>query len=277
VSVSVDASALSREAPGKRLYADAPAVANPAWLPEGSGWDALEELAVEHRRLIAQRSRLVFERAAVDHRFEQEDEEYCAELSAAMREQREPSADPRTPPEEREAAQRSAAENARAAVQAFDGFVRDAVARIEEEATGWLGDLATRQGHAAEKRREAERLVSAARGEEITAARLERWLKRNAGLDEQFGKAPALRHIPWADMQAYTPAPEPEPDGMGGFRPQLVDTWPGAEQHAANLNRGVIPPYRPTPEELARSEELRTNGMEVPLVPDARTITNEEE
>lgn len=211
---------------GPRLATEAPALTNLDWLPEGAGWPELDDLAADHRRLLAQLSEVATERSALRERFEEEDRVHGEALSAAYRGGGDPDAIPDvTPPDERRAALAAVERRRRAAVDALDGFLSDAIGRLETEAVGWLGDLASRRESAAEQRREAERLLAEARAEEVRAARLEEWVTRNAGLHQRAGfrNIPNFRYVTWVGMQEFTPPPEPEEDGMGGYRPQLVD------------------------------------------------------
>ena len=215
------------------LTADAPALALPAWLPLGSEWPELEDLATAHRRLLARRAEVIGERAALPRRFEQEDKEHREAMAASFATDG-PATDERTPLEEREAATIAADEQLRAANTALDTFVREAVTLIEAHVAGWIGDLATRREGSADKRREAERLLAEARAEEVGVARLSEWAKRNGGVHERaaFRNIPAMRFVTWESQQAYTPPEEVKDDG----RPQLVDppTLPewDAEQQA---------------------------------------------
>lgn len=204
----------------RHLVEDAPALASPTWLPLGTEWPELEDLAVAHRRLLARRGEVASLSAALPHQFEQEDKDHRDAMAASFAAEG-PATDERTPPEERKAALAEADEQLRAANDALDRFVREAVALIEAHVDGWIGDLATRRDGAAEKRREAERLLAEARADEVGVAQLEEWAKRNAGVHERASRRniPAMRFVTWDSQQAFTPPPEPEADG----RPQLVD------------------------------------------------------
>lgn len=262
----------------KRLADDAPAVALPGWLPAASGWDELDALAAEHRQLLSRREEVGSQRFALLRRFEAEDEAHREAMTAAFRENTSAELPEVTPITERNALLAAANEQLRAANDALDGLAAEAIERIEAGAPEWLGDLANRREGAAEQRREAERILAEARAEEVAVARLEEWLRRNAGLHRRaaFRSIPAMRYAAWTEVESsFTPAPEPEDDGMGGLRPQVVNPPHGEPWDAERKRRAMT--IKPSAEDLRRSEELRTGGVPVPLVPDARTITHEED
>lgn len=249
-----------------RFVDDAPALADAGWLPPGgAGWPELAELREQHHRLLARREEVSAEHTTLEERFKAEDKARHEAATAAFLAE-EPGELPEvTPPEEREAARKVLSDRGRALASALDEFTRRAVALIEEHVTDWTGDLASRRERAAEQRREAEQLLSAARAEEVAAARAEQWLLRNAGVHERtsFRTIPRLRFVTWESQEAYAPPPEPEENGYGGLRPQLVDP-PRLDHHPSTQ------PYRPSRAELRRAEELRTGGVPVQLMPDAR-------
>jgi hypothetical protein len=234
-------SALLGEPEPRRFIEDAPACALPAWLPLGSDWPELKERAEAHRRLLARRLQVSDVAAGLPRQFEREDKEHREALAASFAADG-PAEDERTPPEERRAALIAAEEQLRAANDALDRFVREAVALIEERVSGWVGDLATRREGSADKRREAERLLAEAREDEDRVARLEQWVKRNGGVHERasFRNIPAMRFVTWDFLdETYTPPAEPEDNGMCGLRPVLVNPpsrplW-DAEQQARRV------------------------------------------
>lgn len=252
-----------------RLVDEATALADAGWLPpEGAGWPELAELREQHQRLLARRDEVYAERTTLSDRFKAEDKARHEAQTAAFLADEPGELPDVTPPEEREAAHKALSDRMRALNSALDEFLRDAVALIEEHVTVWTGDLANSREAAAEQRREAERLLSAARAEEVAAARAEQWLMRNGGVHERtsFRMIPRLRFVTWDSQEAYTPPPEPRQDGT----PQLVDP-PRLDHHSST------PPYRPSRAELRRAEELRTGGVPVPLMPDARLTTEEDQ
>ena len=256
-----------------RLADEAPALVDAAWLPpDGAGWPALAELGEQHRRLLARRTEVYAERTTLRDRFDAEDKaRHDAQTAAFLAD--EPGELPEgTAPEDREAVLEAASNRTRALNSALDEFLGGAVVLIQEHVSAWTGDLAARREAAAEQRREAERLLAAAREQEVEAARAEQWLTRNAGVHERtsFRNVPRLRFITWASQASYVPPSEPEENGYGGLRPQLVDP-PRLEHHPSTQ------PYRPTRAELRRAETLRTDGAPVPLMPDARLTTEEDD
>ena len=207
---------------GPRLVDDAPALALPSWLPPGgAGWPVLADLGERHRGLLARQAKLYGERRELEEQFEREDKEHRAAMAASFATD-EPSEHELTPPAERQAALTALSEQLRGASDAIDTFLRETVAVIEEHVTAWTGDLTNRREGAADKRREAERLLAEARAEEVGVARLEQWLLRNAGVHERrpFRTIPSMRFVTWDFIEeTFMPPPAVEQDG----RPQLVD------------------------------------------------------
>lgn len=255
-----------------RLADDAPALLSPTWLPPtGTGWPELDDLAEQHRRLLARRVEVYAERSALTDRFEAEDKARHEAQTAAFLADESDELPEVTSPQEREVALNAASNSTRALNAALDEFLRDAVALIEAHATDWIADLALRREAAAEQRREAERLLAVAREEEVRAARVEQWLQRNAGVHERtsFRTIPRMRFVTFESEEAYTPPREPEDNGYGELRPQLVDP-PRLDHHPSTQ------PYRPSRRELRRAEELRTGGVPVSLMPDHTPTTEED-
>jgi hypothetical protein len=224
--------------------ADAPALVSASWLPLESGWPGMDELGAEHRRLLAARSDVSDERWQLLRGFEAEDAAHSEAMTAGFRGDADVTLPKVTPQVDRQAAVGALNARLRAANDALDGFLADAIARIEEEAPAILGDLDSRREDAAEQRREAQRLLAEAEAQEARVWRLREWVTRNAGVHERtlFRNVPGMRFVGWDLIEGFTPPVEPEPDGMGGLRPQLVNTFPGAAKHAENLNRGLTRP-----------------------------------
>lgn len=262
---------MSSTAQERRLADDAPAVTLPGWLPPATGWEALDTVAAEHRALLARRRIVSDDRSELLRRFEAEDAAHREAMTAAFREDTTAELPEVTPLAERNALLAAANERLNAANRALDGFVSEAVARIEAGAPEWLGDLSSRREAAAEQRRESERILAEARAEEVAVARLEEWLKRNAGLHGRaaFRSIPGMRFSAWTEVaSSFTPAPEPEEDGMGGLRPQIVDPPHGPawdeERTAARLDS----------ERRAREEEREEHPDRFLPDDDPRTLTH---
>lgn len=224
--VETRASADPREAGPPRLVTDAPALVDPGWLPpESTGWAELDELAILHRRLLARRAEVGDERRTLVQGFEGEDAaRHEAQTAAFLADDPGPVPDV-TSTGDRKAALDALTERARSADAALDEFLSGAVSVIEAHVAEWTADLVTHRADAAGKRREAARLLEEARAEEIRVARVEQWVMRNGGVHERasFRNIPAMRFVTWHSQEAFTPPAEPEEDGHGGLRLEVVD------------------------------------------------------
>ena len=258
-----------------RFVDDAPALADAGWLPPGgAGWPELAELREQHHRLLARREEVYAERRTLEERFKAEDKARHEAATAAFLAEEPGELPDVRPPEQREAARKALSDRMRALNSALDEFARRAVALIEEHVSDWTGDLANRRERAAEQCREAERLLSAARAEEVAAARAEQWLLRNAGVHERtsFRTIPRMRFVTWESQEAYAPPPEPARNGT----PQLVDPpsmvpW-DAERQAARI---ALDRQARADEQAKHPERfLPDNAVSPPVVPAAYNEEN---
>ena len=236
-----------QEARPLRLLADAVVLTSPGWLPVGTGWEGLDDLAAEHRRLLAARTEVGVERKALLRKYAEEDERHSAALRDSFRPGGSGEQPEVTPPGERTAAVRAATERLDAANDVLDEFLASAIERIEAEADGWVGRLSEQREQAADKRREAARLLAEAEEEEMRLRVLRGWIERNAGLDPRpmFRKPSPLRFMSWDEMAAnYRPPAEPEredPNAPLLTQLQVVDNH-NPRQFAEDLNRGLTVP-----------------------------------
>jgi hypothetical protein len=159
------------------------------WLPAGL-WDELDRVRDRH---VTVRSRVLAELRTLrglESKFAKEDRDYDARLRDAHR-----TGDPGTVKDKRTAvekrtAQRDAVERRLwAGVTVLAEVADEAIALIREHEDEWLGDLRARLEGAQEKRREAERLVAAAKREEWLVARLGKWVMTAAD-DGPMGRQP---------------------------------------------------------------------------------------
>jgi hypothetical protein len=227
----------------ENLINDAPALTSRQWLPGSSGWEPLDALAVEHRRILAGRGEIADERAALLLQYEAEDKNAQEALERAFTSDG-PSAPPAvTSPDERQAAIASLDERLRAVTGVLRTFVLTAVDRIEQDASAILDDLAQRSEAARGRREEAERILAEAAEAEADVFRLGEWVTRNAGRHAMASRrnVPTMRFVGWNVIEEMKPPRAPRLNDAGEPIPEFVDTFPGAEQHAANLNRGRVP------------------------------------
>lgn len=226
-----------------RLLIDAVALSSPGWLPVGTGWEGLDDLAAEHRRLLAVRGEVGAERAALIRQYEDED----ARTSAALRESFRPGGDNEMPEvtaaPERSAALRAVNERLAAANEVLDEFLNDTVAHIEAATPEWLGRLSEQREESALKRREAARLLREAEEDEMRLRVLRGWVERNGGIDPRpmFSKPSPMRFMGWDYMAAnYRPPAESDtedPNAPVLTQLEVVDNH-DPRQFAVDLNRG---------------------------------------
>lgn len=223
-----------------RLVYVAPALAKHTWLPTDSGIDWLDSLGADHRRLLAARAAVGAERSELPRLFEREDEARREALTLGFRTGRDADLPPRRTSDERAAALAAVDEQLDAAQSALDSFLAEAVAAIEDRAPEWLAGLGSRRTAAAEKRREAQRLVAEADALETTTWRLRHWIERNAGTHERrlFRTEPSFRYVGWDLVQTLAAPPPP----LDGLTPTVTDTH-DPETFLAGVNRGIVPPH----------------------------------
>lgn len=233
---------MSSTAKVKRRRADeVPAFLSPDWLPADSGWPVLDALAADHRRLLDQRAESEAVGARLRKQYETEDKERQAALTAGFREGADAKATKITSPERRTAALADAEAGAKAAREALDGFLGDAVARIEEQGPALLGELDERIVSAGERRAEAQRMFAEAQAEEVEVRKVREWVERNAGLAERpaLRNVEVMRFVGWRHlMETFTPRPERDP----GDGPELMNTS-DPERLTEIANRGVRGSY----------------------------------
>lgn len=219
----------SGERPNARaLLADVPAFGSAAWLPSGV-WVELDERAVTHARLLDARREVVAEATATAAGYRAEDAAYQEAMTSGFLSDADAKLPTMTSREEREAVRREFRERAVALDSALVQFIKESIAAIEEHAEQWLGDLANRREVAAERRREAERLLIEARAEELRTARLEHWTKLNAGVHERASfRLPERRHVTFTHIvESYTPrlAEPSDPDALELVDPPALPYW----------------------------------------------------
>lgn len=181
------------------LVADATALASEEWLPEGTGWDDLDEIRKTHLRLLQNRLKVVGESAAIRERHDEEDKQRADAIEAAYREGVEPDVPEPTPPEERQAEVEAAEEKARAASRALDDFLRETEQEITDRCDDWLADMDEKDRAAQAKLDEAKRVAAQALADVQSRRKLRMWLHREAGRHPTF-KDSAARHYPWGEM-----------------------------------------------------------------------------
>jgi hypothetical protein len=241
VGLSVDAPERAKVA---QLFEEGePAFGSPEWIPVGVSAE-LDDLAAEHRRLIAANAEAAREHAGLRWRFEQEDEQRDEAERAAIRSGGDPEPVDLTPEDERRELLGEARRRHRLTIEALQEFATgEAVARIEELAPGLLAEVAGRIAEAEAKRAEAARLLAEAETEELAERRLQEWIERNSGLSKRkgFNRIPRLRFIPWPHLATFRPRPKPQSQQPGG------DAFPGVTSAAVERGRAF------TNEEIARS------------------------
>lgn len=242
---SEGASAAAREAAefARKLIEDAPTLVSRGWLPEETGFESLDGLAEEHRRLLSSRTAITAERSALRDQYEAEDLASSQALERAFSSGGTVDAPTVTPPEERAAAMSALNHRLAAANGVLGQFVQRVIGRVESEADAMLGELVARRGATAARRQEAEQILAEAREEETEVQRLDDWIVRNAGRHEMASRrnVPGMRFVGWDLMKTSQPPRPPQTNAWGESIPETVDTYPGPEQHAANLNRGRVP------------------------------------
>lgn len=245
MGLPVGADPLAGEPRPLRLIEEAATLAEPGWLPVGTGWDGLDELAEEHRRLITARSGVTQERTALLARYEEEDRAHNEALRQGFRRGGDGALPEVTAAEDRRAAMLAVEQRHQAANDALDEFLTEAVEAIESRADGWLDTLAERRSGALRQREEAARLLAEAEEEEMRLRILEGWITRNAGRDMRPSmRITPTRFMPW-DRMAVEYRPKEvrilDPNNPAMAQLEVVDTFPGAAQFAVDLNRGRVP------------------------------------
>lgn len=254
---SVDARPRAREA---RLIEDATTLANPGWLPANTGFEGLDDLAAEHRRILGGRGALASERRELLEGFEAEDAAHQDALRAGFRRGGGGELPEVTAPEDRRVAVASVVEREQAANDALDEFLAEAVELIEERADAWMATLAEATAGAEAARAEAARLLAEAAAEEQKMLILQGWVKRNAGLDPRPSfRLNQTRFYPWAAMAVdYRPV-EPQMESASlpsSFIPTIhnVPSGPAWDDEAV-ARRIYGPGGRPDPEDTNPEQE----------------------
>jgi hypothetical protein len=175
------------------------------WLPADTGWAELDAVRAEHLRLRQAVLDEINAHLELTARFAAEDGEHRQAQIEAHRNGRAGSVkDKRTAPEKRDHQLAEIAGRLWSGVLVLADVVDEVIALVREHEPKWLAQLQEQRQPAAEKRREAEKLLHEADVEEFSLAMRADWLKKLVD-DGPFGRAPY-------------PQPTPRPKQMGQSR-----------------------------------------------------------
>lgn len=222
-----------------RAVADATTLTDPEWLPVGTGWPGLDDLASEHRRLLDARRQAGEELRALDARFAEEDAGHDLALRDSFADGADGALPAVTGSAERAELRKVASDRLQAGNDVLDDFLERAIVELEAKAPEWMAVLDGQAEASAEKRREAQQLVAAAEADELRLRVLRGWINRNANRDVRFADHP-FRFLSWAVM-ARSFRPPPPLDPLDPNRSAFLQAAPfDPESFAAGLNRGTI-------------------------------------
>lgn len=224
------------------------------WLPATS-LQALEDMRLEHERLIAQREARQKDVAALRGRFHREDQERQATLDDAYTNGTDPDLPDVTPAGERErllADAKAHASAAAKAVMAHVDVVRERLRGGDRLPAGWnpyleaqalrvppggegealMGQIAADESRLQEQIEEAERVIQVAGRRLREYQPLKVWLARNAnGASGQLMPATDLS-VP----EAYTPMTKPVDLGVKGWAPSPDGIPDDAEEGVVDIS-----------------------------------------
>jgi hypothetical protein len=172
------------------------------WLPPDSGWPELDQLHVEHVRLLDAVAAAGSAVDAIRNRHKAEDEARVEALRDAVRANSDPTDVPvGTSPEDRQAELAAAVEQRNAVLDALDEFLGETLTTLAERREEWVVDIRRQASEAEAKRAEARRLVAEADNIVAEVQKMAIWLARSTGTFR------ALPPYPWGELVA-PPAPD---------------------------------------------------------------------
>jgi hypothetical protein len=164
---------------------------DPGWLPtSGLLGEALGGERAEHLRQLEGLQAAADAYRDAEATFLREDREHAAALRSYVREGGDPPADERTRLADREARLAALREDLEARVVVLAAHVERVVGLLRDREHDLLADLRAQLEPARAKRREAERLLAEAKGEEWHLAQLGRWVQQTSQ-DGPLGRQPA--------------------------------------------------------------------------------------
>jgi hypothetical protein len=179
------------------------------WLPQGTGLDGLDDLAVEHRRLLGVGAELGAELHALRKQYEQEDAARDAALQGNVSTGKNERLPDVTSPDVRQHKMGEVEQRMLAAARALQEFLNGAMEEIRRREGEWDTALLERVAEAEAQREEAIRLLAQAEAKVHAVDHMRRWVHRNStGGDHWL--------IAYDELPIPTPEPQPDLSEIGG-------------------------------------------------------------